>query len=240
MIEFRVLANYLKLFPTFLRLARHGTQRGTVFYHDLGDLHQKSVLREVFIERLCSGKRVLHFGFVDAPFSRERILEKRLIHQRIALSAKFLFGADVDESAVELYRQLTGDQQNTVCDITNPAGLEKLHQNFDVIIFGEVLEHLLEPAKALRNLRTVCAANPGCRLCVTTPNASTILGFGAALDGNELVHPDHYYYFSPVTLKKLLKDCGFRDIELWLYDGERFLHSPGITKHGVIATCVAE
>lgn len=240
MLHLEVLWNYLKIFPAFLRLSRQGLERGTIFYHDLSSLNQQGVLREDFLAELCAGKRVLHLGFVDAPFSEERTRKKLLLHQRLQERAQLVYGLDVDQKSVELYRQLTGDTQNMVFDLLKPqANLDPLAQRFDVVLFGEVLEHLLNPAAALANLREICLRNPGAKLCVTVPNAFSLLEFAVAIGGDELVHPDHYFYFSPVTLKKLLTDTGFKHVEIRLYAHARLRGSAGITKHGLIALCQA-
>jgi hypothetical protein len=96
---------------------------------------------------------------------------------------------------------------------------------------------LLHPADALQNLREISRLNNAARLCITTPNAFSITGFFAAAEGNELVHPEHYYYFSPTTLSKLLVDTGFSMVDLRLYSSRELLNSPGITHHGLIAIC---
>lgn len=238
MFDFKSFSHCLRLVPSFLRLARHAPDARSPFFHDWGRLADQTVLREEFLPALCKGKRVLHFGFVDAPFSEERIKKGLLLHQQIQKAAEFLYGLDIDAASLEVYRKLTSDHQNSILDITAPlpeAGF--LAQRYDLILFPEVLEHLLRPADAMANLRRICQLNPGARLCVTTPNAYSVMGFFTALSGNELVHPDHYFYFSPATLTKLLRDTGFTDIELSLYTSQALRGSPGITKHGLIALC---
>jgi hypothetical protein len=73
---------------------------------------------------------------------------------------------------------------------------------------------------------------------VTVPNAYYAGVFLTALNGDEVVHPEHYYYFSPATLRKLLHDAGFSIIDMALYASRDSAVLPGITKNGVIATCV--
>lgn len=238
MFDFKSFSRCLRLVPSFLRLARHAPDARSPFFHDWGRLAEQTVLREEFLRDLCRDKRVLHFGFVDAPFSEERIKQGLLLHQQIQKVAKFLYGLDIDAASLELYRNLTADDQNSILDITAPLPDSNfLVQRYDLILFPEVLEHLLRPADAMASLRKICQLNPGARLCVTTPNAYSVIGFFTALSGNELVHPDHYFYFSPATLAKLLRDTGFTNIELRLYTSQALLGSPGLTKHGLIAMC---
>jgi hypothetical protein len=136
------------------------------------------------------------------------------------------------------YRQLTNDEDNAILDIQKPLPqAEFLSAGYQIILFGEILEHLLHPASAMANLRQICAMNPVAKLCITVPNAYSVMGFFTALSGDELVHPDHYFYFSPMTLRKLVRDTGFVLEQMYLYGDHVTLACPGITKHGLIALC---
>jgi hypothetical protein len=212
----------------------------SVFCHSWAGLADRTVDRESFLLELCRGKRVLHFGFVDAPFSENRTKSGQLLHLKIKQSATYAYGADIDDKSIASYRQLTGDNENAVVDIISPQSrLDTLAKEFDIVLFPEVLEHLANPGLALANLKQICKLNAGARLCITTPNAFSIAGLMAALRNYELVHPEHYYYFSPTTLRKLLLDTGFLNIELMLYASSNLINSPGLSKHGLIALCAA-
>lgn len=208
----------------------------SVFFHSWQSLKNEGEIREEFIRNLCKGKRVLHFGFLDSPFSEEKLAKRTLLHQQIKEVADYLYGIDVDAESLEIYRKLTSDSNNAIFDIQK-AGLsfDSLANRYDLLLFSEVLEHLLHPAEALANLKEICLLNKSAKVCVTVPNAFSVVGFFTAINGNELVHPDHYYYFSPSTLRKLMQDSGFTRIEMRLYASQGLLDSPGLTKHGVIA-----
>jgi 2-polyprenyl-3-methyl-5-hydroxy-6-metoxy-1,4-benzoquinol methylase len=181
---------------------------------------------------------VLHFGFVDSPFSVERTKEGNLLHQRLQSVAGLVYGLDIDAQSIDAYRKLTGDRENSFLDIQKSLPqVDFLSRDYEVILFGEILEHLLYPAAAMANLLRICQLNPRARLCITVPNAYSAMAFFTALCGDELVHPDHYYYFSPMTLGKLIRDTGFMLGELYQYGDRMTLGSPGITKHGLIALC---
>jgi hypothetical protein len=212
------------------------------FYHVFTDLAGPAAEREDVVMRLAAGKRVLHFGFLDAPFTAKKVSSRSLLHMRIGSVAQYLFGVDINESSMQTYRNLTRDVNNTVMDIQLPIPeerLELLAQNFDVIVFGEILEHLLNPGIALTNLLTMSRLNGNCEVCITTPNALYVGSFLPALFGREIVHPEHYYYYSPQTLSRLLADTGFADIRLAFYSDRNTLATPGLTKAGLIALCRA-
>jgi 2-polyprenyl-3-methyl-5-hydroxy-6-metoxy-1,4-benzoquinol methylase len=234
------LLKYLRLFKTWLNL-RHQIAHRDMFFHELGDMNKEPVQREDLLIELSRNKRVLHFGFTDAPFTKTSLDGGSMLHCRIKEAAASLYGVDVDSAAVEIYRQATGDTCNAILDIeAEPDITGKLRNNYDLLLFGEILEHLKNPGNGLAHLHTICAANPSGKLVVTVPNAFSVLFFAAAANGHEIVHPDHYYWFSPVTLKKLLVTYGFREIEIRIgVSNNSMIPTPGITGTSVIAICTA-
>jgi len=231
------MQKHLELIRQFVRWRKYVKDGDSVFFHGLEDVERSPVMREERIVELCRGRRVAHFGFADAPFTAEKARAGELLHQRIDEVAESVYGLDVDEAAIEIYREVTGDERNGVLDVQVRAPLyPELEDSFDVVVFGETLEHLKNPGIALENLHALCEANPGCELCVTVPNAFSVMSFIAATNGNELVHPDHYSYYSPVTLRNLLQAHGFGDVQISLYSyNPAALAAPGITSSGVIA-----
>ncbi len=232
------LVRWLRLLKTWRNL-RHQIARRDMFFHELGEMNKEPVQREDFLIELSRNKRVLHFGFTDAPFTKTSLEGGRLLHCRIKEVAASVYGLDVDRAAVDIYRQTTGDTRNAILDIEAAPDIPgDLRNTFDLLLVGEILEHLKNPGHGLARLHTICAANPASKLVVTVPNAFAVLFFGAAVHGHEIVHPDHYYWFSPVTLKKLLVTYGFREIELRIgVSNHTMLSTPGITGTSVIAIC---
>jgi SAM-dependent methyltransferase len=227
----------IKLIPFALK--RPAWDPASVFCHSWSGLADRTFERVDFLLNLSRGKRVLHFGFVDAPFSEERTKAGQLVHFKIKQVASYAYGVDIDQKSIALYRQITGDVENGVVDIISPheKDIQSLARQFDIILFPEVLEHLANPGLALGNLRQICKLNGGAKLCITTPNAFSVAAIMAAVRDYELVHPEHYYYFSPCTLRRLLTDSGFSNIELGFYSGYQRLNPPGLSKNGVIAVC---
>jgi hypothetical protein len=191
--------------------------------------------RTEYILRISKGKRVLHFGFTDSPFTTARMKSGEMLHLKIKDVAKEAWGSDVDKGAINEYIKVTGDKNVFPIDVSEPIeNIGKYKKNFDLLIFGETLEHVLNPGITLKNLAKICKVN-GSKLLITTPNAFSVFGFLAAWNGNEIVHPEHYYYYSPVTLTRLLTDTGFRKIKISLYTSEATKDTQGITGLGLIA-----
>lgn len=214
-------------------------QTESLFVHPLPNADR--VIREEFILSSCRGKRVLHFGFLDNPITLEKITSGTLLHTRIQSVASSLFGVDVHEVSLADYRRITDDTENAVIDLLQlESDVSFLSSRFDIILFPEVLEHLLNPGIALAKLKEILLLNPGSSLLITVPNAFSLNHFVSACNNIEMVHADHFYYFSPVTLRKLLIESGFNQIDIILYSHVKAdLGSPGITENGVIALCQA-
>lgn len=78
---------------------------------------------------------------------------------------------------------------------------------FDVVTMWHVIEHLRDPPAALREIRRVL--KPDGRLLLRTPNAQS---WEAGLFRGNWYHldpPRHLYLFSPQTMERLLRQCGF-------------------------------
>lgn len=206
-------------------------------HHGLAGLDETGVDRRALLLDVCRGKKVLHFGFLDSPLLEARVRDHALLHQELRQSAASLFGVDVDAGSLQRYRELTGDCDNIAADVESCLTFPDLVRDFDVILLPEVLEHVKNPGNVLSCLKELCRLNGDAALCITVPNAFSIQGIVAAMNRFEYVHPDHYFYFSPVTLRKLLIDCGFGRVEIGLYGYGYMVDAPALTKNGVFAIC---
>jgi SAM-dependent methyltransferase len=163
------------------------------------------------------GKRVVHVGFVDEHRLERKLGEGTWLHARLVDSASSLIGLDVEEKGVRWATE-HGFEAYAV-DAQSPeavAGLEL--ESADVVIAGEIVEHLDAPGPFLRAMRELIV--PGGLLVVTTPNAYRLLNFLAPVGGVELVHPDHTAWHSPHTLAKLLARSG------WELEGAAYYQNP--------------
>jgi SAM-dependent methyltransferase len=178
------------------------------------------------------GKRVVHVGFVDELLERKRA-EGVWLHERLAAVATSLVGLDSSEEGVARAREL-GHEAHVVdaqsSDAVAGLGLEPA----EVVIAGEIVEHLDAPGPFLRAMRELVGADGV--LVVTTPNAYRLLNFAAPLAGSELVHPDHTAWHSPRTLRTLLERSGWRVEELAYYRAPKRRGAPlGNALRGTLA-----
>jgi SAM-dependent methyltransferase len=88
---------------------------------------------------------------------------------------------------------------------------------FDVVWLGETLEHLVDPVGALHEIRRVL--RPRGRLLATTPDHPPGLIHALADDPEAFAEhfsprTDHLRFFNERSLRALLGDLGFQDVEV--------------------------
>ena len=163
------------------------------------------------------GRRVLHVGFVD-ELAASKLDQDVWLHSRLAEAADSLVGLDSDEQGVDWARSEGFEAQ--VVDAQSPEAVAALGlEPADLVVAGEVIEHLDAPGPFLRAMRVL--TRPEGRLVLTTPNAYRVLNFLAPLSGAELVHPDHTAWHSPQTLRTLLERSGWTVDEVAYYRNPR-------------------
>jgi SAM-dependent methyltransferase len=87
--------------------------------------------------------------------------------------------------------------------------VDKMKDQFDVVVMRHVLEHMMDPAAALASVRRLL--KPGGLLYVAVPN---VLALEAILPGWTGYQPYHVHYFSPASLSQLLGRSGFERLTI--------------------------
>ena len=164
------------------------------------------VERVKYIKNACAGKKVLHLGCTDYPFTKQMIENKMLLHFELEKSAKELYGFDFDEKGIEIL-SAAGTKNLYRADLEKLEEVA-LDETFDVIIAGEMIEHLSNPGLFLKGIQRFMT--PATNLLITTINAycgMRMLTYGLRGKGGavEPVHPDHVAYYSYSTLKVLIE-----------------------------------
>lgn len=142
----------------------------------------------------ATGKRVLEFG-ASGP-----------AHDKVRAASAAYLGVDRTASDGVVAFDL---------DDVSVAGLPPFEAP-DVIICGEVLEHLGNPQWFLQRLR---AQYPGVPVVITVPNAYSEVALRWLAKGKENVNADHVAWYSPKTLSTLLQRSGYGAGTLYYYGG---------------------
>lgn len=164
------------------------------------------VQRVEFIKEACEGRSVLHLGCTNFPYTRDSIEKGMLLHFELRDRASELVGFDFDQEGIDILREHG-------CDNLYRADLERLddvelEKTFDVIVAGEMIEHLNNPGMFLSGIKRFMSTET--RLVITTVNAYSamrflIYGLRGKGGSNEPIHPDHVAYYSYSTLKLLME-----------------------------------
>ncbi|MFT4303337.1 MAG: class I SAM-dependent methyltransferase [Candidatus Woesearchaeota archaeon] len=158
------------------------------------------IFKDDYIIKKCKNKKVLHIGACDSPYHIKKAKNGELLHQKLNNSTKELVGIDFDKKSI---KELKKFNINNIffSDITKPLNLKD--SNFDIIIFGDVLEHLSNPGLALKNLSSIMKKTT--RLIITVPNCYCYFNIFNIFAQKENVHPDHVFWTSKQTMVNLLQ-----------------------------------
>lgn len=166
--------------------------------------------RVKFILDRIQGKKVLHLGCADWPFTQSKVVEGSLLHQKMLYVAKDCVGIDLEPEGIRMMQE--AGIENIFVGNSELSLFETLGQKFDVIVAGEIIEHILNVGLFLESIKTVCHEDS--ILIITTVNFAPIKKLPRLLLKEEVVHPDHVYYFSVSTLSCLLLKSGYQ-VEEW-------------------------
>jgi SAM-dependent methyltransferase len=158
------------------------------------------------IREMCTGKKVLHLGCTNYPYTEDAIEKHMLLHFELEKVATDLYGLDFDQKGINILRA-AGAKNVFQGDLEKLEAVD-LNETFDVIVAGEMIEHLNNPGLFLEGIKRFM--NPETVLLLTTINAYCGMRFvWYGLRGKrgrvEFVHPDHVAYYSYSTLKLLLE-----------------------------------
>lgn len=177
------------------------------------------VQRLELVKSMCKGKSVLHLGCTNWPYTYDAIDAGTLLHSDLAEVSSELYGFDFDQEGIEALASKGYDHLYRA-DLENLDEVN-LDKRFDVIIAGEMIEHLNNPGRFLSGIKRFM--NPITLLVITTINAYSGMRFfvyGLRGQGGNLepVHPDHVAYYSYSTLKLLLERHGYEVTNFLFYD----------------------
>lgn len=139
--------------------------------------------RDKFLLDSAEGKVVLDIG-ASGPMHLALVKKAKKVYGIDRVDADGIVGIDLDDFHATL----------------------PVYPDVELIICGEILEHLSNPGWLLKRLRV---AYPTTRLVVTVPNAFNSMCRPALSKGIENVNSDHVAWYSYTTLTNLLKREGW-------------------------------
>lgn len=155
--------------------------------------------RNAFIVKQCAGKRVLDFG------------ASGVLHDQIVKAAALCVGIDRDARDGVLAFDLDDVSQTWIPPTAYRDGLK-----WDLLVCGELLEHLTNPGYFLTRLHRQYFGVP---LILSVPNAFAKGAQQWLAKGLENVNADHVAWYSPHTISVLLERAGYATGGLYWYGG---------------------
>jgi hypothetical protein len=161
----------------------------------------KEVDRRRFIVDRCKDKCVLELGASGT------------LHDEIAVIAKETCSIDREDA-----NRVMGFDLDEVSYVSVPYEA-MTSERPELIVCGEVIEHLSNPGWLLTRLRRQW---PDVPVIITVPNAFSLAGSHHMEHGVENVNRDHVAWYSYRTLRTLLERAGYEIAEFYWYNGEPY------------------
>lgn len=170
------------------------TRERLAFEREVRHTRQCELKSEAFVSR-CRGKRVLDVGCAGQARPPG---DRGWLHGLLRNEASQVVGVDTNEVAV-------AKLQAEGFDVRLPVELG--NDKFDVVVMGDVIEHVDDPVGFLRiYARTMV---PSGRMLVSTPNAfSAVSWLSAWATGTAPVNAEHTMWFDPLTLAECARRAG--------------------------------
>jgi 2-polyprenyl-3-methyl-5-hydroxy-6-metoxy-1,4-benzoquinol methylase len=181
------------------------------------------VPKEQLICDLCRHKRVLDIGCIDHSFETAIGLGDGWLHERLRRVATELVGLDTLEDDAKRLNEVGYDIR-----VGNAEDFD-LDRTFDVIVGGDIVEHLSNPGSFLSAARR--HMDDDSRLVLTTPNPFNVEQFFLALRHNKVsINPEHSAWFDPRVMYELVTRAGF-GVERFRWIDTRFKMVDGWARH---------
>jgi hypothetical protein len=190
--------------------------------------------RLTYLERCAEGKLVFDLGALDETAYQAKQTTRHWLHARLCGAARKVVG--IDNSSLVPDAGLATAENGIIVreNIFDLHPVVEKHGKPDLIVAGELIEHLPDTSALLASLKATPSLQ-GVDLVVTTPNACCWHNGLVGLIGRESMHKDHLQIYSYKTLRTLFERSGIK-VEALLPYRARF---PEMIEGGSAATSVA-
>ncbi len=173
-----------------------------------GNLHLNYISRENFFIASCAGRRVLHIGCTSMPYTQQRLDRGTHLHKLLLGVTKELYGIDLSKEGIDIMKKHLNCDNLYVGDAERLDEISLDKKDFDVILAGDVLEHLNNPGLFLKGIRRFMM--PNTRLIISTNNAFSLPNFIRLTVKGFREGTGHVMVNSPATLTNLLDRHGLK------------------------------
>lgn len=156
----------------------------------------------------CRDKKVLDLGCVQHSFKHAKNNQDWL-HKKISDVASYILGIDYLENDVKKLKEIG---YNVIQgDVTKPLNIST---KFDVIVAGNLIEHLVNFEGFFNNLKNWLAPNG--EILISTANPFYIdQFFYSAFKKSIVINPEHTCWIDLVALNQLASRFGFSTAEIY-------------------------
>jgi hypothetical protein len=182
-----------------------------------------------YITNACTNKKVLDLGCYDETALVKENTGKYLFSE-ISKVAKLHIGVDNSTRLPDEGITYSTSEKILKGDIYNLKEMDFGNVDFDIIIAGELIEHLPNTLDFFKHIKQHYA---GKQLICSTPNATSLSNILLALFKRESCHIDHLQVYSFKTLNTLCRLAGFKNWKIIPYHvkfTEMIMRSNGIKK----------
>lgn len=139
-------------------------------------------------------------GFTDLGTSERVNMAKKTLHWSLTQIADVV-GVDYSKEEIEEYNRL-GIFDNIINGNVEKLDRLNLKEKFDVIVAGDIIEHIANPGLMLEGLKRFCHANT--QLVLTTPNAFGLANYIRYAMGQFREGREHVMTFNIQNMENLL------------------------------------
>lgn len=178
-------------------------------YVTISDLAKTPITRVEFLTTKVKGKKIIHLGCVDhLPLVDSKIKSNTWLHSLLCEQSQRCLGIDINQEGIDYIKSL-GYKDSIYYDmLSEPASETILKENWDLLILGEILEHVDNPVLFLTKIREKYGSVIK-QMVITVPNALRWINFKNVLKNKEVINSDHRFWFTPYTLAKISTQAGY-------------------------------
>lgn len=163
------------------------------------------------IVSMCENKNVLDVGCIGQD---KAIDNPKWLHGRLKKVSKTLIGVDINTAEFQRMEEMG-------FKVVEPVTLENSTLKFDLIIMGDVIEHVNDPSSFLTFYAQFLAENG--KIVICTPNSFGIRYFIQVLFyGTSGTNEEHTFSFEPYTMLELFSRVNLIPADFyWLKEYEK-------------------